>query len=147
QLPRLHRLGKRASIGKGGKRVNPLQPSQAAWARRGTPPEGTTTMPRFVILEHDHPQLHWDLMLETGDVLRTWRLGAPPAEGEFSAEPSFDHRLLYLDYEGPISGDRGRVVRRDRGTYDLLTEGSGVLDVRLGGEKWRGTLQLRQGPE
>ena len=23
-------------------------------------------MPRFVILEHDHPEVHWDLMLEAG---------------------------------------------------------------------------------
>src|SRR5205807_395991 len=38
-------------------------------------------MPRFVILEHDHPELHWDLMLEAGPVLRTWRLAAPPQPG------------------------------------------------------------------
>ena len=38
-------------------------------------------MPRFVILEHDHPRLHWDLMLQTGDALRTWRLASPPTRG------------------------------------------------------------------
>ena len=27
-------------------------------------------MPRYVILEHDHPVLHWDLMLEAGGVLQ-----------------------------------------------------------------------------
>ena len=35
-------------------------------------------MPRFVILEHDYPELHWDLMLETAGALRTWRLLRPP---------------------------------------------------------------------
>ena len=35
-------------------------------------------MPRFVILEHDLAELHWDFMLEAGGVLRTWRFAAPP---------------------------------------------------------------------
>jgi hypothetical protein len=100
-------------------------------------------MPRFVILEHDHPSLHWDLMLEEEGVLRTWRLDTPPAAGTaVRAEPSFDHRLLYLDYEGPISGGRGQVVRRDRGTYDRLDWGRDRVAVQLRGETWRGVLQL-----
>ena len=58
-------------------------------------------MPRFVILEHDHPERHWDLMLEANGVLRTWRLHAAPELGNtVVATPSFDHRLAYLDYEG-----------------------------------------------
>ena len=60
-------------------------------------------VPRYVILEHDHPARHWDFMLESGDVLRTWRLAAPPRPGgAVAAEPSFDHRRAYLDYEGPV---------------------------------------------
>src|SRR5206468_490246 len=59
-------------------------------------------MPRFVILEHDHPTRHWDLMLEARGVLRTWRLSAPPKAGvAIAATASFDHRAIYLDYEGP----------------------------------------------
>ncbi len=27
---------------------------------------------RFAILNHDHPFLHWDLLLEDGDRCRTW---------------------------------------------------------------------------
>ena len=38
-------------------------------------------MPQFVLLEHDHPELHWDFMLESGDALLTWRLDRIPAEG------------------------------------------------------------------
>jgi hypothetical protein len=75
-------------------------------------------MPRFVVLEHDRPVLHWDLMLEAGDVLQTWRLAKPPALGcaiEATALP--DHRRIYLDYEGPISGDRGMVRRWDAGLF------------------------------
>ena len=66
-------------------------------------------MPRYVVLEHDHPARHWDLMLEAGDVLRTWRLAAPPgADQPIGATATFEHRLAYLDYEGPISGGRGQ---------------------------------------
>jgi DNA polymerase ligase (LigD)-like protein len=76
-------------------------------------------VPRFVVLEHDWPVVHWDLLLECGPVLKAWRLLAEPGPGRaVPAEPNFDHRLLYLDYEGPLSGDRGRVRRWDAGTYD-----------------------------
>ena len=76
-------------------------------------------MPRFVILRHDHPRgVHFDFMLEAGGVLKTWALPEPPRPGvEMECEALGDHRLAYLDYEGPISGDRGSVVRWDRGEY------------------------------
>ena len=75
-------------------------------------------MPRFVVLEHDFPTPHFDLMLEDGDSLRTWRLPTMPAVGTIVAAPELPrHRLAYLDYEGPIDGDRGRVIRRVSGRY------------------------------
>jgi hypothetical protein len=100
-------------------------------------------MPRFVILEHDHPSLHWDLMLECGPVLRTWRLATPPCPGQvLAATAVFDHRLHYLDYEGPISGGRGRVVRWDRGRFTEQAQGTPPIVVRLEGERLRGVLHL-----
>lgn len=80
-------------------------------------------MPRFVILLHecspgDEGGNHWDLMLEPpsrsgGTVkLATWALFSEPQPGApISAQRLPDHRELYLDYEGPISGNRGRVAR------------------------------------
>jgi DNA polymerase Ligase (LigD) len=102
---------------------------------------------RFVILQHDHPSLHWDLMLEAGPALRTWRLAAPPATGQaVPAEPSFDHRLVYLDYEGPVSGGRGSVVRWDAGTFAWLQDGPDQVAVRLAGGKVQGQGVLERGP-
>jgi hypothetical protein len=102
-------------------------------------------MPRFVILEHDHPSLHWDLMLECGSVLRSWRLAAPPATGHtIAATAVFEHRLHYLAYEGPISGGRGRVVRWDRGTFTGQVQGESSIDVHLQGERVQGHLLLEQ---
>jgi hypothetical protein len=102
---------------------------------------------RFVVLEHDFPELHWDLMLECGAVLRTWRLSSPPLRGQIlAAEKSFDHRPLYLDYEGPIGGQRGRVKRWDGGSFrwekheatDPQAAGSLVFE----GERLRGSAIL-----
>jgi hypothetical protein len=103
-------------------------------------------MPRFVILEHDHPVLHWDLMLEVGDVLRTWRLAAAPAPGgEVRAEALGNHRHLYLDYEGPVSGNRGHVHRWDAGSFTGEVDEPDRIVVHLEGQRSRGTAVLRRG--
>lgn len=100
-------------------------------------------MPRFVILEHDYPETHWDLMLEAGAVLRTWRLAEPPQSGkEVKAEPSFDHRLIYLYYEGPISGGRGRVCRWDSGSYRLERDDADRIVLHFSGERVFGAAEL-----
>ena len=98
-------------------------------------------MPRYVILEHDHPTRHWDLMLETGESLRTWRLEAWPQDGvQIRAEPIGEHRLAYLDYEGPVSGNRGRVQRRDEGIY--AGEVSVPMTVTVSGRCLEGTVTI-----
>jgi hypothetical protein len=102
-------------------------------------------MPRFVVLSHDHPTLHWDFMLEQGEKLRTWRLGRPPdAAGPIDAEPLADHRLAYLDYEGPVGDGRGEVRRWDRGEYETIESTPERLVVRLAGERLRGEASLER---
>jgi hypothetical protein len=87
---------------------------------------------RFVILEHDHPFLHWDLLLAEECSARTWRLLRKPCLGEpIAAEPLPDHRLMYLDYEGVVSGDRGSVKRFLAGTYQPLSDQTDVLAFTL----------------
>lgn len=73
---------------------------------------------RFAILKHDHPFLHWDFLLDAGETLKTWRLLSPPATGIWiAAELLPDHRRIYLDYEGEVSGNRGTVTRVHHGRY------------------------------
>jgi DNA polymerase ligase (LigD)-like protein len=104
-------------------------------------------MPRFAVLAHDHPSPHWDLFLEAGPVLRSWRLLAPLAAGaEIPAEPTPDHRLLYLDYEGPVSAGRGTVSRVDGGTFDWQLDLPDHVAVRLTGTGLSGLLTLRRSP-
>lgn len=79
--------------------------------------------PRFAILHHALEASagrfdHWDLMLEHDGVLVTFELERLPSNtGPFTARRLADHRLTYLEYEGHISGNRGQVVRLDRGRY------------------------------
>jgi hypothetical protein len=99
---------------------------------------------RYVILQHDWLGIHYDLMFEVGSALRTWRLDQPPQRGQpLNAVRSFDHRLLYLDYEGPVSGDRGHVKRWDAGTYEGDLDAPNPLRLRLRGNRWQGIIELR----
>jgi DNA polymerase Ligase (LigD) len=98
-------------------------------------------VPRFVVLEHDWPAVHWDLLLECGPVLKAWRLLSEPGPGRaVPAEPNYDHRLLYLDYEGPLTGDRGRVRRWDAGTFE--GELADEWQVRLAGRRLSGSARM-----
>jgi len=100
-------------------------------------------MPRFVVLQHDWPDLHWDLLLENGANLRTWRLAEfPHPRHPIPLVALPPHRSIYLDYEGPVSGNRGSVVRVLSGTYRILHDSSieSCFEFHLGGETWTGTV-------
>jgi hypothetical protein len=106
-------------------------------------------MPRFVILRHELPPgaargSHWDLMFEQAGVLRTWAVDEiPSSTAEIEAQLLADHRLAYLDYEGPVSGDRGSVTRWDGGDYTLECDEADRWIVRASGARLRGRLTLR----
>jgi hypothetical protein len=106
-------------------------------------------MPRYVILRHETPGgVHFDFMLEMCGSLKTWSIMQPPLQGvEMDAAALPHHRLAYLDYEGPISGDRGSVTRWDRGTYELENQSESELDLQLTGEKLIGHVSLRHPPD
>lgn len=98
-------------------------------------------MPRFVVLDHDYPVQHWDFLLETGDVLRAWRLLAEPGVGRtVPAQPLTHHRTMYLDYEGPVSGGRGIVARWDAGTFAWVRDDVDEFVVDVAGGKLIGRV-------
>ncbi len=105
----------------------------------------TTTTARFVLLDHDFPQPHQDLMLEVEGGLWTWRLTEEPRPGVLQqAQRLPDHRLLYLDYEGPVSGNRGTVGRRDFGTCTWISRKNDRVVVRLAGQRLIGLMTLQE---
>jgi len=80
-------------------------------------------MPQFVILHHDWPQPHFDLLLENGASLLAFRLPKLPEGAErLTVTRLFDHRRLYLTYEGVVPGGKGQVVRRVSGTWRLISQ-------------------------
>jgi hypothetical protein len=58
------------------------------------------------------------------------------------AERISDHRLAYLDYEGPVSGGRGTVACEDRGEYHALDLSAGRVVVELQGAAVRGRMEM-----
>ncbi len=103
---------------------------------------------RYVILHHrlDDGE-HWDLMLEQGDVLLTWqllRLPIDPSNYPVPARRIGDHRRAYLDYEGPLTGNRGVVRRVDSGSLDSIEDTAQGLRIVLSGMRLNGSFVLRQ---
>ncbi len=113
----------------------------------------TNVMPRFVLLHHQTPSHaakpdHYDLMLEEGDVLKTftlWQL--PDLSVPVTALEDFDHRRAYLDYEGPISNDRGKVSQADAGTFVWILREAERIEVELAGRHLQGKLILDVQPD
>ncbi len=107
-------------------------------------------MKRYVILFHqvppEHPRgSHFDWMFETSDGLQTWATTCLPQEGE-PGIPALQlplHRAAYLDYEGPVSGNRGTVRRMQQGTYTRLLETPDLIRLQLDGQT-REQQRLRQ---
>ena len=121
---------------------------------------------RFVLLRHQCPSdseipSHWDFMLEREEVLWTWQLyelpqswlnalgqvvadSAEQAAGAICAIRLTDHRLAYLDYEGPISRNRGTVTRCDAGTYTVVCHAKERLEIQLAGNQLQGRVVMER---
>ena len=75
---------------------------------------------RFVLHRHFTENDHFDLMIDDGGPLTTWRLNPEfrdnlRASGQASCERITDHRRDYLEYEGPTKSGSGRVEKHDSG--------------------------------
>jgi len=97
----------------------------------------TKPLDEFVILFHQVPKQadrrdHWDLMLQDQDRLLTWELASRPEVGAtVRATRLPDHRLTYLDFEGPLSKNRGIVSQWEKGRFQWLTQSQSQWIVRL----------------
>ena len=100
---------------------------------------------RFVVQEHATPDgVHWDLMLEKGDALTTFRLEQPPQVAQdrvVRAAKIFDHPRRFLTYEGPVQEGTGKVRIVDRGTCEQL-EGEDSITMELQGDVLQGSFTL-----
>ena len=106
-----------------------------------------SSMPkRFVILHHTgFGREHWDLMLESPGALWTWKLSQDPTTGVgkvIEAVKIGDHRKHYLDYEGPLSGNRGQVSRTDHGEMVWIADDENTVTAKLTGRHLVDTYRL-----
>src|SRR3954465_13751702 len=79
------------------------------------------------------PEPHFDVMVETtpGGPLLTWRSMQWPLAQETNFTRLAEHRGDYLDYEGPVSNDRGHVRRVAGGTCTVDWESAHDCWLRL----------------
>ena len=115
-------------------------------------------MNRFVILSHSVPPAHparsdhWDLMFEVDGALRTWAVADYPwmHDAIIAAAQLPLHRLVYLEFEGALSGNRGSVRQCEQGLYELIESGERTWRARLAGRHLQGVVCLTcqlPGPE
>ncbi len=83
-------------------------------------------------------------MFDAGDSqLKTWALECvPDSRDEQIAHRLADHRMDYLDYQGPLSGGRGHVQSWDHGNYSVLSLASDSWQLHLQGERLVGRVSL-----
>ncbi len=107
---------------------------------------------RFVVLHHTGvAEPHFDLLIEVpgSNELMTWRIGTGPGEwagaDAVGAVRIADHRVLYMNYEGEISGGRGEVKRVAAGQTKVVEADDSRVTLAEMGERekaWRITLPL-----
>lgn len=97
----------------------------------------------------DRHGLHYDLMIDLGERLATWKCLLPPEQSGAAGQPCerlADHRRSYLDYEGPVSGDRGHVRRHDAGVCTVLEQTDDRWLVKFAGRRLIGRYELVRQP-
>ncbi len=98
----------------------------------------------YVIQKHDATNLHYDLRLERGDVLRSWAIPKKPPRKEGVKRLAIrteDHSLDYANFEGTIPENQygaGKVKIWDKGRYELEKWEKEKIIIKISGEKLKG---------
>ncbi len=110
-------------------------------------------MPRFVVQLHDATTLHFDLRLQSGDVLRSWAVPKGPSLDPAArrlAVPVDDHSISAGEFEGvheQAARGTGAVIIWDEGEAEILRQEPNHLSFVLHGEKLHGRFGLtKTGP-
>ncbi len=104
--------------------------------------------PRFVVQLHDATTLHYDLRIQSGDVLRSWAVPNGPSLDpgvKRLAVPVEDHTLAAGQFEGVHEGQRrgtGAVIIWDEGVAEILRDEPDHLSFVLDGSKLHGGFAL-----
>ena len=123
-------------------------------AEPGPNVESSKSGNRFVVQKHRASQLHYDLRLEAGGVLKSWAVPKGPSltpSDKRLAMAVEDHPMAYANFEGVITEGQyggGTVMVWDRGTFrpengdvEAALE-KGELKFTLRGKKLKGSWVL-----
>ncbi len=108
---------------------------------------------RYVVLHHRSiPGRvdHFDWMFDAGDCLWTWATARPlrsDRADRADATRLSDHRLDYLQHEGPVSSNRGYVQAMERGLFDITSIVSGQMVLQTRGARMGVLTLYRTWPE
>ena len=110
-------------------------------------------MHRSTVLLHTLPngESHFDWLIDQPTIscehrLLSWRCELNPSAIDhpakapllhFTGEQLPDHRAIYLEYEGPISGNRGHVQRIAQGDVDTCSQSSKAIEMTI---RWEDLL-------
>lgn len=89
--------------------------------------------------------VHWDLMLEAGNILETYRLPVPPekiSHQPVEAIKIFGHPIKFLIYEGSVNKGKGTVEIADSGTYQILSKTDTRIELQFAGKILNGKFTL-----
>ncbi len=75
--------------------------------------------------------------------MATWEIQHWPPLPCQAATRLPDHRLLYLDYEGPVNG-RGNVTQVCTGTFETHTQEPNAWALKMKGRTFHGVIHLRR---
>ena len=104
-------------------------------------------MPIFVIHEHKAKNIHWDLRLESGGVLKSWALPKIPSWTKNVKRLAIqikDHPKSYANFEGEIKegSGKGKVKIWDKGNYKYESKSPKKFVFNLQGKVLRGKYCL-----
>ena len=102
---------------------------------------------KFVIQQHAQgPHIHWDFMLETDGILRTYRLDKSPhmlADNPAACAVKIsDHPMKFLTYQGLVNKGLGEVSIADSGIYKIIRQSDERIELDLTGEILKGRFAL-----
>ena len=110
--------------------------------------EAVAELPRFVVQLHDATTLHYDLRLQSGQVLRSWAVPKGPSldpRVRRLAVPVADHSLAAGEFEGVHDGQArgsGAVIIWDEGTAEIFRDEPEHVSFALHGSKLSGGYAL-----
>jgi DNA ligase D-like protein (predicted 3'-phosphoesterase) len=103
---------------------------------------------RFVVQLHDATRLHFDLRIQSGQVLRSWAVPKGPSldpRVRRLAVPVEDHAMSAGDFEGVHEGQSrgsGAVIIWDEGRAEITRDEPDHLSFTLHGHKLAGRFGL-----